>query len=104
MSEYQIEIYDAIRNRFSQFDSQGLMDRIVSNFDCSMSIARIEEQFKMAAVCMQEASAIYRPKLSIDGNQWCALYGDNLQDGVAGFGDSPELAMVDFNKNWYAKL
>ena len=31
---------------------------------------------------------------------WCALYGDNLQDGVAGFGRSPEEAMADFDKNW----
>ena len=49
-------------------------------------------------------SAIFRPSLSIDGNQWCALYGDNLQDGVAGFGDSPAAAMGDFDRNWYAKL
>ena len=47
---------------------------------------------------------IYRPKLSIDGNQWCALYGGNLQDGVAGFGDSPELAMQNFNENWNKAL
>lgn len=43
---------------------------------------------------------LFRPRLSIDGNQWCALYGDNLQDGVAGFGDSPEAAMADFDKAW----
>lgn len=49
-------------------------------------------------------SAIFRPALSIDGNQWCALYGANLQDGVAGFGNSPELAMQDFDKNWTTKL
>lgn len=49
-------------------------------------------------------AAVFRPALSIDGDQWCALYGDNLQDGVAGFGDSPELAMQDFNRNWAAKL
>lgn len=47
---------------------------------------------------------LMRPKLSIDGNQWCALYGDNLQDGVAGFGDSPQKAMADFDKNWWASL
>ena len=41
-----------------------------------------------------------RPKISIDGNQWCVLYGDNLQDGVAGFGNSPAEAMNDFDKNW----
>lgn len=45
-----------------------------------------------------------RPKMFIDGNQWCALYGDNLQDGVVGFGDSPELASWDFDKSWNAKL
>ena len=45
-----------------------------------------------------------RPRLSIDGNKWCAMYGDNLQDGVAGFGDSPDLAYWDFDKQWCAKL
>lgn len=45
-----------------------------------------------------------RPKVSIDGNQWCVLYGENLQDGVAGFGDSLYLAILDFNKSFGAKL
>ena len=35
-----------------------------------------------------------------DGNQFCYLYGANLQEGVAGFGDTPELAMLDFDKNF----
>ena len=51
-----------------------------------------------------QPSVLYRPTLSIDGDQWCALYGDDLQTGVAGFGDSPEQAMWDFDKNWSAKL
>jgi len=54
--------------------------------------------------CMTEPSVLYRPGLSIDGNQWCALYGEDLQNGCAGFGDSPELAMLDFNRNWWKKL
>ncbi len=49
-------------------------------------------------------SVLFRPTLSIDGDQWCALYGSNLQEGVAGFGDSPEEAMADFDKSWRAKL
>lgn len=52
------------------------------------------------AAAMVLPSVLYRPKLSIDGNQWCALYGQNLHEGVAGFGDSPEAAMDDFNANW----
>lgn len=66
---------------------------------------------RMASVAAQNAaarydcpSAVYRPALSIDGNQWCALYGANLQDGVAGFGDSPAEAMADFDARWFAKL
>lgn len=48
-------------------------------------------------------STIYKPKLYKDGNLWCALYGDNIQDGVAGFGDSPALAYEDFDRNWEAQ-
>lgn len=43
---------------------------------------------------------LMRPKIYLDGDHWCALYGENLQDGVAGFGESPEKAMEDFDKNW----
>lgn len=45
-----------------------------------------------------------RPRLSIDGNKWSALYGENLQDGVAGFGDSPAEAYADFDRIWFEKL
>ena len=33
-----------------------------------------------------------------DGNQWCILYGDNLQVGIAGFGDTPIKAMYAFDE------
>jgi hypothetical protein len=49
-------------------------------------------------------SSIYKPSLSIDGNQWCALYGKNLQEGIAGFGDTPEQAMDNFNYSWNQPL
>ncbi len=38
------------------------------------------------------------PTFSKDGNQFCYLYGENLQIGIAGFGDTPYEAMVDFYK------
>ena len=38
-------------------------------------------------------------KLSKDGNQWCFLWGENLQEGVAGFGDTIyEAAKSFFNE------
>lgn len=44
--------------------------------------------------------ALLRPRVFLDGNKWCVLYGENIMDGVAGFGDSPILAVYDFNKAW----
>ena len=67
-----------------------------------------EEQRHMAiyyeGLCYQSIrpSSIYKPKIFKDGNQWCALYGYNIQDGVAGFGNSPALAYEDFDRNWEA--
>lgn len=34
-----------------------------------------------------------------DGNQWCFLFGDNIQDGIAGFGNTVEDAAIDFYRN-----
>ncbi len=45
-------------------------------------------------------SVLYRPTLSLDGNQWCALYGRNLQEGIAGFGDTPADAMRHFDSEF----
>lgn len=49
-------------------------------------------------------STRYNPKLFMDGNKWCALFGENLQDGVAGFGASPEEAFQAFDKAWFKKI
>lgn len=35
-----------------------------------------------------------------DGNVWCVLLGENIQDGISGFGNSPLNAIIDFNKNF----
>ena len=43
---------------------------------------------------------LMRPRVYPDGGQWCALYGENLQEGVAGFGETPEKACADFDLNW----
>lgn len=45
-----------------------------------------------------------RPKLFLDGDRWCALYGENLQDGLCGFGKSASEAASDFDVAFYKKL
>lgn len=43
---------------------------------------------------------LLRPRMFPDGNQWCALYGENLQDGVCAFGDTPAKAATQFDIEW----
>jgi hypothetical protein len=49
-------------------------------------------------------STKHQPRLSIDGNMWCALFGEDLMNGVAGFGKSPAEAYAEFDKAWTTKL
>lgn len=47
--------------------------------------------------------SVLQPSIQRDGDQWCILYGEDLQSGVSGFGESPYLAVMDFNIEWYKK-
>jgi len=49
-------------------------------------------------------SILYRPSLSLDGDKWIALYGENIQEGVVGIGDSPIAAMHAFDLAWCEKV
>lgn len=64
----------------------------------------IQASWQDAAYEQMRPAVQFKPKLSRDGGQWCAILGDDLQSGVCGFGDSPAEAMIDFDKNWVAKI
>lgn len=62
-----------------------------------------EQKYEDARNIQYLPSAIFKPKLYIDGNKWCAGYGE-MPNGVFGFGYSPQLAMDDFNKSFNETL
>lgn len=37
--------------------------------------------------------------LQKDGNQWCVLFGKDLQSGIAGFGDTPNDAIIAWDRS-----
>lgn len=39
-----------------------------------------------------------------DGNMWCFLWGDNLAEGVAGFGSTVRAAAADFQRACYVPI
>ena len=105
MTDTYQAVYDAVGQRIGRPDISGTVERVCREvFDISWMKSRIEDGFQTALYEWQRPTVLLRPALSIDGNQWCALYGENLQDGVAGFGDSPELACQAFDKAWNARL
>ena len=57
----------------------------------------LEEEF-WGIIRQYSPSFLLKPKLSRNGNKWCAVYGENPQKEVAGFGDSPADAYRDFDK------
>lgn len=69
--------------------------------------AIIHENWVTQETIRQNLSAPHiemKPKIYLDGDKWCALYGEDLQRGVCGFGDSPYEAMNDFDKSWWQKV
>ena len=44
-----------------------------------------------------------KPKLFLDGDQWCCLYGENIQEGLAGFGNTPEKAAYAFDEAFFGR-
>lgn len=106
MSDTYQAIYDAACRRIQGGNvSDAIESALRDAFGSAHSImASVAQYYSAAAEELARPSVVYRPTISIDGDQWSALYGDNLQEGVAGFGASPAEAMADFDKNWFAKL
>jgi hypothetical protein len=105
MDSYQ-PIFDAVRSRISGGDVGQVMENVLrESFGMAYHIMQgVANEYASAAIEQQRPSAIFRPVLSIDGSQWCALYGADLINGVAGFGDSPDKAMRDFDAQWLKPL
>lgn len=70
--------------------------------EMAMAQERMNEQRGANRALMQLArpSAIRKPRVFLDGNKWCALDGENLQEGVCGFGDTPDAACRQFDIQW----
>ena len=100
MDSYQA-VYDAVRSRISNGNVGEAVERAARDmFDISHTVAILQSEIGAVAEYMIAPSVRYRPSLMADGTKWCALYGEDLATGVAGFGDTPDEAMRDFDRAW----
>lgn len=83
--------------------SHAIYDATLAAFDISYLKEAATQQVHFVAAEMTRPSVLYRPALYPDGNMWCALYGENLQEGLAGFGETPDAAMKAFDEAWRAE-
>ncbi len=58
---------------------------------------KITSEFKEAC----RYFSLIRPAVFRDGDQWCLLFGENTQMGVAGFGDTIHDAIIDFYRQFH---
>jgi len=104
MSDNYQAIYDATRSRIGNCSPDEAIQSSIRNMNIPHYIDMAMREIQNAGFEHQRWCVLLRPKIFIDGNMWCALYGENLQDGVAGFGESPSKAMSDFDSAWFKKL
>lgn len=102
METYQ-PIFDAVRSRLSNGDIGEAVQTALRDANLSHYATQAAESVRQAASEYERPSVLFRPKLAPDGNAWIALYGDDIQSGVCGCGDSPAEAMRAFDSAWYAK-
>lgn len=99
MNDSYQAIYDAVRSRISNGDiGQVIQDVAWQQFDISRLLPHAQQEIYVVSEAMTRPSVLHRPTLSADGTMWCALLGDDLQVGVAGFGETPAAAMAAFDQ------
>lgn len=102
--DYYQAIYDAVRSRISNGNiGEMVRDVATQALDFSYQKELLQQEISAVSYQMRRPFVVLRPKIYPDGNQWCALYGDNLQDGVCGFGSTPEEAATAFDSAWHSQ-
>jgi len=104
MDTYQA-IFDATRSRIQDGNVGAAVESAVRfAFDgASYLWPHFQQEIYRVSGEMTRPSVLFRPEVSIDGNQYSVLYGSDPMAGCAGFGDTLAEAMADFDKNWHGQ-
>ena len=65
------------------------------------TIRHDEEMYALRLKSDYMLFSLLQPKVYPDGNMWCVLYGENIQEGIAGFGNTIYEAIMDFNAQFH---
>jgi len=93
-------IYDAVRSRISGGNVSDAVEQAMRGVNLDHHAQQASQAIQVAAAQYERPSVLFRPSLAPDGDQWHALYGENIAVGVSGFGPTPEAAMRAFDEEW----
>lgn len=77
---------------------------MLNDNDSSWAAHRMQEAIGIIESAWTSPTVLQKPRIFRDGDKWCALYGDNMMEGVVAFGSSPSEAALRFDAEWYRKL
>jgi hypothetical protein len=100
MDTYQ-PVFDAVRSRITGCDVGQILRDAIPSLDTWAIVQAFQSAASDVATQLTRPSIMLRLIPAKDGNQWCVLYGENLQEGIAGFGDTPDKAMTAFDVAWH---
>ena len=102
MTDTYQAIFDGVRSRISGGDISYAAERAMREaLDLSRFQSIATQEIVAVSHEMQRPSVLFKPVLTAEGDSWCALYGPDLQIGIAGFGDTPDAAMRAFDVSWF---
>lgn len=99
MTDNYQAVYDAVRSRFGSVSANEIIAQAVRDaFDISWQKEHLQQEIYSVSAALTRPSVLYRPLLAADGTSWMVLLGEDLQSGIAGFGDTPAQAMAAFDR------
>lgn len=96
-------VYDAVRSRMSNGDVGAAVQEVAwQTLDISHAKAMLQQEIASVGYEMRRPSVLFRPNIFPEGTMWCALLGENLMEGICGFGETPEQACAEFDKAFWS--
>lgn len=68
--------------------------------DFTEALRLMGNQFEQTQNAMQRPHVLMKPRVFRDGDDWCCLYGNDIEPGIVAFGDTPGEACANFDEMW----
>ena len=78
------------------FQCSGVFNKLQASIDS----IKDNEEYTCVEIIEVEESEKRKLQMTKDGDQYCVLFGDDIQKGISGFGDTPEEAIDNFCDAW----